>query len=62
VRRAISRALDLARSGVQYMVLELPTGYGKTVAGPHLYRRTARLVFAGGLSMCFRSGPSSTEP
>jgi len=38
VRNAISRALDLARSGVQHMVLELPTGYGKTVAGPHLYR------------------------
>jgi len=39
VRRAISRALDLVtRSGVQYMVLELPTGYGKTVAGPRLYR------------------------
>jgi len=38
VRRALSRALDLARGGVRYMVLELPTGYGKTVAGPHLYR------------------------
>ncbi|MFZ8810330.1 MAG: CRISPR-associated helicase Cas3' [Pyrobaculum sp.] len=38
MRKAISRALDLARNGAQYMVLELPTGYGKTVAGPHLYR------------------------
>jgi len=38
VRRAISKAIGLARRGVQYMVLELPTGYGKTVAGPHLYR------------------------
>ncbi len=38
MRKAISEALNLARQGVQNMVLELPTGYGKTVAGPYIYR------------------------
>jgi len=38
MRKAILEALNLARRGVQKVVLELPTGYGKTVAGPHLYK------------------------
>ena len=38
MRKAILEALNLARRGVQNVVLELPTGYGKTVAGPYLYK------------------------
>lgn len=38
MRPAIRKALELARKGVDRLVLELPTGYGKTVAGPLLYK------------------------
>ncbi len=38
MRRAIEVALGLARRGVDKLVLELPTGYGKTFAAPYLYR------------------------
>jgi CRISPR-associated endonuclease/helicase Cas3 len=37
MRVAIKKALDLVKEGRDKIVLELPTGYGKTVAGPHLY-------------------------
>nr|KJR72836.1 MAG: hypothetical protein TU35_09435 [Thermoproteus sp. AZ2] len=38
MRRAIREAIALASKGVDRLVIELPTGYGKTVAGPELYR------------------------
>ncbi|MEL9991471.1 MAG: CRISPR-associated helicase Cas3' [Thermoproteus sp.] len=37
MRAAIKKALDLIQEGRDKIVLELPTGYGKTVAGPYLY-------------------------
>lgn len=39
MRRAIKKALELAERGVDKIVLELPTGYGKTVAAPLLYKK-----------------------
>lgn len=39
MRRAIRKALELAERGVDKIVLELPTGYGKTVAAPLLYKK-----------------------
>ncbi|ABP50708.1 CRISPR-associated helicase Cas3' [Pyrobaculum arsenaticum] len=39
MRRAIRKALELAERGVDKIVSELPTGYGKTVAAPLLYKR-----------------------
>jgi len=38
MRRAVERAVELAERGEASLVLELPTGYGKTTAGPLLYR------------------------
>lgn len=39
MRKAIRKALELAERGVDKIVLELPTGYGKTVAAPLLYKK-----------------------
>jgi len=36
--RAVAKAAELIRRGEGYIVLELPTGYGKTTAGPALFR------------------------
>lgn len=38
MRKAIREALALASKGIDKIVLELPTGYGKTAAGPRLYK------------------------
>ena len=38
MRAAVARALELARGGTDRFVLELPTGYGKTSAGPLVFR------------------------
>ena len=38
MRSAIRKALELAKRGVAKIVLELPTGYGKTSAAPLIYR------------------------
>jgi len=38
MRRAILRAVELVRRGVDKLVLELPTGYGKTEAAPVIYK------------------------
>ncbi|MCX8136984.1 CRISPR-associated helicase Cas3' [Pyrobaculum aerophilum] len=39
MRRAIKKTLELAERGANKIVLELPTGYGKTVAAPLLYMK-----------------------
>jgi len=38
MRKAILEAIELIRSGHKYLVLELPTGYGKTSAGPVIFK------------------------
>ncbi|ACB39929.1 CRISPR-associated helicase Cas3' [Pyrobaculum neutrophilum] len=38
MRRAVERGLELARAGASRIVLELPTGYGKTYAAPLFYK------------------------
>ncbi len=38
MRRAVEKAIELAERGGANLVLELPTGYGKTTAGPLLYK------------------------
>jgi CRISPR-associated endonuclease/helicase Cas3 len=38
MRRAVKKAIELAERGEANLVLELPTGYGKTTAGPLLYK------------------------
>jgi len=38
MRRAVNRVVELAERGEANLVLELPTGYGKTTAGPLLYK------------------------
>jgi CRISPR-associated endonuclease/helicase Cas3 len=38
MRRAVKRATELAERGETNLVLELPTGYGKTTTGPLLYK------------------------
>ena len=38
MRRAVNRVVELAERGEANLVLELPTGYGKTTAGPLIYK------------------------
>jgi len=38
MRRAVNRVAELAERGEANLVIELPTGYGKTTAGPLLYK------------------------
>ncbi|MEM1664159.1 MAG: CRISPR-associated helicase Cas3' [Pyrobaculum sp.] len=49
MREYVRQALELVKKGHKYIVLELPTGYGKTVAGPHLYRAYREL------KLCFKA-------
>jgi len=42
MRRAVEKTVELAGRGESALVLELPTGYGKTSAGPRLYEAYRR--------------------